>query len=88
MSKDALDKIRGFAKRNKIEFTHHARLRMYKRGIGSEDIKECLLYGKIVESNPNDKPYPSYLFFLEEKHLYLVCALAEEKLYIITAYYP
>jgi len=60
---------------------------MYKRGISAEDIRECLLRGRIVENHPNDRPYPSYLLFLEDKHLYVVCALAEKKLYIITAYY-
>ena len=36
----------------------------------------------------NDKPYPSYLLFLEDNYLYAVCAVAEKKIYIITAYYP
>jgi hypothetical protein len=83
-----LKKIREFGKRNKIEFTHHARLRMYKRGISAEDIRECLLKGRIVESHPNDKPYPSYLLFLEDKYLYAVFVPWQRKRYIITAYYP
>jgi hypothetical protein len=83
-----LKKIHEFGKRNRIEFTQHARLRMYKRGISAKDIRECLLKGRIVESHPNDKPYPSYLLFLEDKYLYAVCAVAEKKIYIITAYYP
>ena len=56
-----LKKIHEFGKRHRIEFTHHARLRMYKREISAEDIRECLLVGRIVENRPNDRPYPSYL---------------------------
>ena len=51
-------------------------------------IREFGKRNRIVESHPNDKPYPSYLLFLEDKYLYAVCAVAEKKIYIITAYYP
>ncbi len=85
-----IDRIRDFAKKERIEFTHHARAQMYARKINSADVKQCLLDGEIIEEYRDDKPYPSFLLYaeLDQKYIHVVCAVAEEQLFIITTYYP
>ncbi len=63
---------------------------MYVRKIASSDVKQCLLNGKIIQEYRDDKPYPSFLICakLDQKYLHVVCAVAEEQLFIITTYYP
>lgn len=85
-----IKKIRKFAGSNAIEFTLHAREKMYVREILSTDVKKTLLEGEIIEEYFDDKPYPSVLLCakLDEKYLHVVCAVAKEQLFIITTYYP
>jgi len=85
-----IERIRELAKKEAIEFTHHARTQMYKRKIDSTEVKQCLLNGGIIEEYEDDKPYPSFLLCakLDQKYLHAVCAVAEEQLFIITTYYP
>ena len=82
--------IRELAKKEAIEFTRHARTQMYARKIMSVDVKRCLIEGEIIEEYRDDKPYPSFLLYakLDQKYLHVVCAVAEEQLFIITTYYP
>ena len=42
-SANMIDNIKKFAKNEAIEFTLHAREKMYKRGITSMDVKQSLL---------------------------------------------
>ncbi len=82
--------IRKFAETEAIEFTLHAREKMYLRGINASNVKQTLLEGEIIEEYLDDKPYPSFLLCakLDEKYLHVVCAVAREQLFIITTYYP
>jgi len=63
-----------------------------EREISRDGVKRILLNGELIEDYPDDKPFPSALFFglLEEKPLHVVAALDEESgtCFIITAYYP
>ncbi len=85
-----IERIRELAEREAIEFTRHARTQMYMRKISSADVKQCLIEGEIIEEYRDDKPYPSFLLYakLDQKYLHVVCAVAEEQLFIITTYYP
>lgn len=85
-----IGRIRELAKKECIEFTHHARAQMYARKINSADVKQCLLDGEIIEEYRDDKPYPSFLLYAkrDQKYIHVVCAVAEEQLFIITTYYP
>lgn len=85
-----IDRIKELAKKEAIEFTNHARTQMYKRKIDSFKVKQCLLYGGIIEEYGDDKPYPSFLLCakLDQKYIHVVCAVAEKQLFIITTYYP
>jgi len=85
-----IDNIKKCAKKEAIEFTLHARENMYKRGITSMDVKQSLLEGEIIEEYLDDKPYPSFLLCakIRQNFLHVVCAVAEEQLFIITTYHP
>ena len=89
-SANMINDIRKFAENEAIEFTLHAREKMYKRGITSMDVKQSLLEGEIIEEYLDDKPYPSFLLCakIRQNHLHVVCAVAEEQLFIITTYHP
>jgi len=50
-----------------------------------------MLNGEIIEEYPYDFPFPSYLIMGKtamDRVLHLVCAIGDEKLWIITAYEP
>jgi hypothetical protein len=46
-----------------IEWETHTLERMIKRGISREIVKQVLLEGEIIEDYPDDKPFPTALFF-------------------------
>jgi hypothetical protein len=71
--------------------TAHMALRCDERGIAYESIKEAILHGKIIEQYPADYPYPSCLlvhYIANGICLHVVVGVGENKLWIITAYYP
>lgn len=65
---------------------------MLTRGVLRRDVKEVLLTGELIEDYPDDKSYPSALFFctVNKRPLHVVAALDEErpKTYIVTVYEP
>ena len=69
----------------------HANKQCLKREINAEDILETLLKGSIIEQYPTDFPFPSCLmlgFTSKHKPMHVCCAIGDNKLWIITAYYP
>ncbi len=90
VSTNMMNKIKNFAENENIEFTRHAREKMYDRGISSMDVKQLLLKGEIIEEYLDDNPYPSFLLCakIRQNYLHVVCAVAEEQLFIITTYHP
>ena len=51
-------------KNNRVIYSSHARQEMLKEEFGriyEEEVYESAGRGKIIESYPKDKPYPSYL---------------------------
>ncbi len=65
-----IDSIRKLAKKESIEFTRHARTKMFERGIESTEVKQCLLSGKMIEEYLDDKHYPSFLLCEKFGHKY------------------
>ena len=65
---------------------------MLERNISRDDIKNTILNGEIIESYPDDKPFPSILMFyqINNRPLHVVVAFDEEsiKLHIVTTYEP
>ncbi len=48
--------------KSRIEWQRHALEKMMERGISRKAVRDVLLNGKIIESYPDDKPYPNALF--------------------------
>ena len=74
-----------------FKVTKHMTDRFKERGIKLRYVCNALLNGEIIEQYPNDYPFPSWLvlFFLNSETPIHVCVgLGEDKLWIITAYYP
>lgn len=65
---------------------------MFQRQISEEDVKQVLATGKIIESYPNDIPYPSKLLLSWRGHrpLHVVAADNAEsnETIVITVYEP
>ncbi|MDP3465379.1 MAG: DUF4258 domain-containing protein [Sulfuricurvum sp.] len=67
----------------------HALERMLERSISRNEVIQCAYNGEIIETYPEDFPYPSSLVLqVEGKILHIVMALNDEECYIITAYRP
>lgn len=80
-------------KRNRFRISHHATLRRVEREISIEELKRVLLNGKIIERNPKDKPYPSFLvlgWLRSGDPLHVKCSRGtkEPRLRIVTLYEP
>lgn len=75
-----------------MRWQNHAAERMIERSITSDDVKNVILYGSIIEKYQDDKPFPSYLVFsiIDSRPLHVVCSYDNElkMLYIITTYEP
>lgn len=74
-----------------IVMSAHANKQCLKREINAEEILEILLKGSIIEQYPTDFPFPSCLmlgFTSKHKPMHVCCAIGDNKLWIITAYYP
>lgn len=74
-----------------IRWSNHILIRLLQRGIAIKDVKYALLCGKIIEEYPTDYPYPSCLILgmtVNNQYIHIVCGIAEDELWLITAYYP
>ena len=73
-------------------FRIHALQQMVLRHISRDDVMEIISSGEIIESFPDDMPYPSYLMngLVKKRTLHVVISYAPDPgvLYIITAYEP
>jgi hypothetical protein len=75
-----------------IRFSRHAMQRMFERGIDPENVREIVETGEIIETYPDDTPYPSALLFgrIGERPVHVVVARdpACGECYVVTAYEP
>ena len=75
-----------------VEFRLHAVERMFERGISTEDVRQVIQSGQVIEDYLNDKPFPSCLVFgkAEGKPLHVVIATDKEasRAIVITVYEP
>ncbi len=89
---DELAKIKQLCVARQIQMTEHALKRAIERSINFErDLVPTLLSGKIIEEYPDDYPYKSYLILgttINQKYMHVVCAIGDNILWIITAYFP
>ena len=91
-----LNEIQNCFTSEKVLYTYHAKDEMEKEEFGEIkeiEVLEAALNGKIIESYPEDVPYPSCLIYGRTKNhrpLHIVCAYAADSnmAIIITVYQP
>ena len=86
-----IEDLRILCKDETIQVTLHVLQRFRERNIKLNDIKNCIMYGEIIEDYPNDFPYPSALVFenkVNSKPIHVVAGIGDGNLWIITAYHP
>lgn len=74
-----------------MQWTYHVMTRLIQRGISTDDVEYAIMNGEIIEKYPEDTPYPSCLvlgILTQGRPLHVVCGVAPDKLWFITAYYP
>jgi hypothetical protein len=76
----------------KLVFSAHAIKRMIQRGITDADVASVLAAGEIIESYPDDTPYPSVLLlgFVAGRAMHVVAADRPDaaETIVITVYQP
>lgn len=91
LDQEVIVNIRKLCKENSIIWSQHVAIRGIQRGIKTADIENCILSGEIIEEYPDDYPYGSYLILgltIKNQFLHVVCGIGDNKLWIITAYFP
>ncbi len=86
-----IQKIRFLCVDDNIEVTHHMLLRFQQRHISYTEIKESIASGEIIKEYSDDKPFPSCLILGRTKSnrvLHTVVGMADDKLWLVTAYEP
>jgi len=73
-------------------FRVHALQRMFQRRISAADVQRVLATGKLIETYPDDRPYPSRLVlgWLGSRPIHVVAADNEgqQEAIVITVYEP
>jgi len=85
-----LERINTFLKEDRFFVSKHARIRMFQRNISTDDIKEAIMGGEIIEEYVEDEPCPSALVlgFLESTPYHVVVAQCRDHVRIVTVYRP
>ena len=75
-----------------LVFSRHAIQQMFLRRISKKEVDSVVAYGEVIEENPEDTPFPSYLLldFVEGKPIHVVFSYDEstDTGYVVTAYIP
>ncbi|MGK5088577.1 DUF4258 domain-containing protein [Bdellovibrionota bacterium FG-2] len=73
-----------------LRFTAHAFQRMFERAISPRECEDVFLSSKIIETYPDDKPFPSELRVgrSDDKVIHIVVAETADSIHVITAYIP
>lgn len=85
-----LSKIKRFITAGKYRITLHTLKRLDQRQITVSELKEAILSGVIVETYPDDKPFPSCLIMGKIRGgfpLYVVCGISSDAIHIITTHW-
>lgn len=86
-----IEEIKDLLKDDRIKWSSHILTRMSQRGIKVKDIIDCIYNREIIEYYPDDYPFPSCLILGYSnncKGIHVVCALGQDYVWMITAYYP
>lgn len=75
-----------------VRYSRHAIERMFQRGIPPDAILECIRTGEVIDSYPDDKPYPSALLLAVCDGLPVHVLVARESetgnCHVVTVYRP
>ena len=78
--------------RDDLRFTEHAADRMAEEGLIVDDVLVTIDQGEVIETYPNDRPFPSKLSFAvsARRPVHVVWATDPDtaKIVVITAYVP
>lgn len=73
-------------------FSQHAITQMFARVISTDEVVAAVKSGEIIESHPDDKPFPSFLLLanIADKALHVVIAkeTINSQCVVVTAYEP
>ncbi len=86
-----IDKIRELCNNKAVNWTEHIAKRMLMRGITRRQVLHAIQNGEIIERYENDTPFPSCLLLGMDNEgcpIHVVCGLAPDSVWLITAYYP
>lgn len=86
------EQLKDIIQKNRIEWSAHALSRMLEKGISRASVKYIIINVEMIENYPDDKPFPSGLFYgpWEGMILHVVISYdaASQKILVITAYWP
>jgi len=73
-----------------FKVTKHALERLFERKISVRECLEVYSQEKVIESYPDDTPFPSELRMVKinKKVIHIVCSHGEKDVFLITAYEP
>lgn len=73
-----------------FKVTKHALERLFERKISVSECLEVYFQEKVIESYPDDTPFPSELRMgkINKKVIHIVCSHGEKEVFLITAYEP
>ena len=88
--------VRRCFERDRVLYSRHARREMRAEEFGAisdEEVNEAICAGEVIETYPEDSPYPSALIFGRTKAvrpLHIVCAYdrLDDRSVIVTVYQP
>jgi hypothetical protein len=83
-----IEDIRRLVVDEQYEITVHAREKMAERGVSTEDLISLIISGEIIESYPDDFPYPSALMlgYLSGVAFHVVVAKGRNLIKVVTVY--
>ncbi|MBD2449477.1 DUF4258 domain-containing protein [Nostoc sp. FACHB-152] len=75
-----------------LVFSRHAIQQMFFRRITQQEVQQVINSGEVIEENPNEPPFPSYLIldFVNGQPIHVVFSYDEvsDTGYVVTAYIP
>jgi hypothetical protein len=86
-----IETIRELYIKRAVEPTEHFYKRIKERVIKFADVKNAILNGEIIEQALDDYPNPSVLilgYTRNNTSLHIVVGIGDDRLFLITAYYP
>lgn len=76
----------------RVTFTGHAVSRMFERRLSKEDVVAVIRRGDVIQTYPDDRPYPSSLLlgFVRNQPVHVLVAQDDStgECYVVTAYIP